>query len=55
MTITTQKDLVNLSAKAPQEMRTGAPPLHVLDIDLEIDDAEQLTDLIERRLEAHQR
>jgi 3-deoxy-D-manno-octulosonic-acid transferase len=55
VTITTQKDLVNLSAKAPQEMRTGAPRLHVLDVDLEIDDADQLTDLIERRLEAHRR
>jgi tetraacyldisaccharide 4'-kinase len=53
VTITTQKDLVNLSAKAPQEMRTGAPPLHVLDIDLEIDDSDRLYTLIEQRLEAY--
>ncbi|MDA0206679.1 MAG: tetraacyldisaccharide 4'-kinase [Acidobacteria bacterium] len=53
MTITTQKDLVNLSSEAPQEMRTGAPPLHVLDIDLEIDDRGGLIDLIERGAEAY--
>jgi len=53
LTITTQKDLVNLSAAAPQEIRTGAPPLHVLDIDLEIDDCGGLIDLIQRGVEAH--
>jgi tetraacyldisaccharide 4'-kinase len=53
LTITTQKDLLNLSAEAPQQMRTGAPPLHVLEIDLEIDDCSGLIDLIERGAEAH--
>lgn len=53
LTITTQKDLLNLSAEAPQPMRTGAPALHVLEIDLEIDDCGGLIDLIERGAEAH--
>jgi tetraacyldisaccharide 4'-kinase len=53
LTITTQKDLVNLSAEAPTEMRTGAPALHVLEIDLEIDDCGRLIDLIERGVEAY--
>ncbi len=53
LTITTQKDLVNLSAEAPQEMRTGAPPLHVLDIDLVIDDCGALIDLIEQGVETY--
>jgi tetraacyldisaccharide-1-P 4'-kinase len=53
LTITTQKDLVNLSEEAPQEMRTGAPPLHVLEIDLEIDDCSRLIDLIEQGVETH--
>jgi tetraacyldisaccharide 4'-kinase len=53
LTMTTQKDLANLSAEAPQEMRTGAPPLHVLDIDLEIDDCDRLIDLIEQGVEAY--
>jgi tetraacyldisaccharide 4'-kinase len=53
LTITTQKDLVNLSEDAPQEMRTGAPPLHVLEIDLEIDDCSRLIDLIEQGVETH--
>jgi tetraacyldisaccharide 4'-kinase len=53
LTITTQKDLVNLSAQAPQEMRTGAPPLHVLEIELVIDDGGALIDLIEKGVEAY--
>jgi len=53
LTITTQKDLVNLSTEAPQEMRTGAPPLHVLDIDLVIDDGSKLIDLIEKGVETY--
>jgi tetraacyldisaccharide 4'-kinase len=53
LTITTQKDLANLSGKAPQEMRTGAPPLHVLDIDLEIDDCGTLIELIVQGVEAY--
>lgn len=52
LTITTQKDLVNLSEKAPQEMRTGAPPLHVLEIDLEIDDCSRLIDWIAQAVES---
>ncbi len=51
MTVTTEKDLVNLSHQAPHEMRTGAPPLHVLVVDLEVDDGEALLDLIEARIE----
>ena len=50
LTITTEKDLQNLSHEAPSEMRTGAPPLHVLKVDLEVDDGGKLVDLIEARV-----
>jgi tetraacyldisaccharide 4'-kinase len=53
LTITTQKDLVNLSAEAPSEMRTGAPPLHMLEIELEIDDCSTLVDSIAQGVENH--
>ena len=50
LTVTTEKDLLNLSHNAPAEMRTGAPPLHVLVVELEVDDGDSLIDLIEARM-----
>jgi hypothetical protein len=34
-------------------MRTGAPPLHMLEIELEIDDCSTLVDSIARGVENH--
>ncbi len=51
LTVTTEKDLLNLSREAPTEMRTGSPPLHVLAVDLQVDDGDALLDLIEARLD----
>ena len=53
--LTTEKDIVNLAAEVPPEMRTGAPPLYALAIELEIDDEEALLDWIERRIEESKR
>ncbi len=50
--VTTEKDVANLAAQAPRELRTGAPPLYVLVIETHIDDEDALLDLLEQRLEA---
>jgi tetraacyldisaccharide 4'-kinase len=50
LVVTTEKDIVNLAIEVPPEMRTGAPPLFALVIDVEIDEEEALLDLIERRV-----
>ena len=47
MLLTTEKDLANLDAGVPPSNRTGAPPLHALRVDLEVDDEDRLLGLIE--------
>ena len=47
--VTTEKDIVNLGPDVPPEMRTCAPPLYALTIELEIDDEQRLLELIEER------
>ena len=49
--MTTEKDIANLGGEVPREMRTGAPPLYALTIEVEIDDERALLALIEERLE----
>ena len=46
--VTTEKDIANLGADVPREMRTGAPPLYALVIEMQIDDESALLDSIER-------
>ncbi|MEZ5365347.1 MAG: tetraacyldisaccharide 4'-kinase [Bryobacterales bacterium] len=53
--VTTEKDIVNLAAEVPPEMRTGAPSLYALTIELEIDEEGVLLDWIERRIEESKR
>ena len=48
--VTTEKDIVNLASEVPPEMRTGAPALYALVIDIEIDGEEALLELIEARM-----
>jgi tetraacyldisaccharide 4'-kinase len=55
LAVTTEKDIANLAADVPREMRTGAPPLYALAIDLQIDDEQGLLDLIDERIEGARR
>ena len=50
--VTTEKDIMNLAPEVPPEMRTGAPPLYALEIEMQIDDEEALLEWIAQRLEA---
>jgi tetraacyldisaccharide 4'-kinase len=48
--VTTEKDIANLAAEVPPEMRTGAPALYALVIEMEIDEEQALLDWIEHRM-----
>ncbi len=45
--LTTEKDLSNLDTGVPAPTRSGAPPLHTLRIDFQVDEADALLDLID--------